>query len=180
MADRQISWLRAVAHPVRLQMLSLLTGTEMSAAEVARELGISHANASYHLRTLYAAGQLVVTGEERIRGGVAKRYRYAVEQTLTLDAPDPSPRSADLVAHVHALSLELERRLGEVAPGTGQVMVDIETWVEPEVWGRASGLLREAARLLHQEARPPRTAGTRHVSFTGWGFRMRDESTDDA
>ena len=36
----------------------------MSAAEVARELGLTHANASYHLRQLLAAGQLVEAGEE--------------------------------------------------------------------------------------------------------------------
>ena len=36
--DERISELRATAHPLRLQMLSLLTGAEMSAAEVAREL----------------------------------------------------------------------------------------------------------------------------------------------
>ena len=36
--DRVVS-LRSLAHPVRLRMLSLLTGAPMSAAEVARELG---------------------------------------------------------------------------------------------------------------------------------------------
>ena len=50
----------------------------MSAAEVARELDLTHANASYHLRVLHDAGELVVESEEKIRGGVAKRYRYVV------------------------------------------------------------------------------------------------------
>ena len=68
--------LRATAHPVRLQIMSLLTGASLTAAEVARELGLTHANASYHLRTLLAAGLIVPAGEERIRGGIAKRYRY--------------------------------------------------------------------------------------------------------
>src|SRR5258705_10796197 len=67
--------LRGLAHPVRLRMLSLLTGAPMSAAEVARELGLTHANASYHLRQLLAAGQLVEAGEGAIRGRPAKRYR---------------------------------------------------------------------------------------------------------
>ena len=40
-APSPTSALRAVAHPVRLQILSLLTGTEMSAAEVARRLVIA-------------------------------------------------------------------------------------------------------------------------------------------
>ncbi|HYG92184.1 MAG TPA: helix-turn-helix domain-containing protein, partial [Nocardioides sp.] len=76
MADDQIASLRAAAHPLRLRMLSLLTGSAMSAAEVARELDITHANASYHLRVLRDAGEVVVDGEERIRGGMAKRYRH--------------------------------------------------------------------------------------------------------
>ena len=63
--------LRAMAHPLRLRILSLLTGAELSAAEVARELDLSHANASYHLRVLLDAELLEVAGEERIRGGVA-------------------------------------------------------------------------------------------------------------
>ena len=69
--------LRAMAHPLRLRMLSLLTGAELSAAEVARELGITHANASYHLRVLLDAGELEVAGEEKIRGGVASGCRSA-------------------------------------------------------------------------------------------------------
>src|SRR4029453_13180152 len=68
--------LRATAHPVRLQIMSLLTGAPLTAAEVARELGLTHANASYHLRTLLAGGLIVPAGGERMRGGLAKRYRY--------------------------------------------------------------------------------------------------------
>ena len=74
-----VSTLRAIAHPLRLRMLSLLTGAELVAAEVARELDITHANASYHLRVLLEAGVVVVAGEEKIRGGVAKRYRHPWE-----------------------------------------------------------------------------------------------------
>ena len=37
--------LRALAHPVRLRILSLLTGGDLSAADVARKLEITHANA---------------------------------------------------------------------------------------------------------------------------------------
>ena len=36
-----VSTLRAIAHPLRLRILSLLTGAELSAAEVARELDIT-------------------------------------------------------------------------------------------------------------------------------------------
>jgi len=85
----QLVALRAMAHPVRLRMLSLLTGTALSAAEVARELGLTHANASYHLRLLHDAGLLVDAGEEAIRGGRAKRYRYDLEHPGS-SSPDPA------------------------------------------------------------------------------------------
>lgn len=55
----------AVAHPVRLRILSMLTAQPMSAAEVARELDLTHANASYRLRVLHAAGELVVESEQK-------------------------------------------------------------------------------------------------------------------
>ena len=97
--------LRALAHPVRLQILSLLTGAPMSAAEVGRELGLTHANASYHLRQLLAAGQLVEAGEETIRGGRAKRYRYDV------DAPGATaPDAGERETFVRLLADELLRR----------------------------------------------------------------------
>ena len=47
------SALRAVAHPVRLQILSLLTGAAERGGGGPRELDVStRANASYHLRVL--------------------------------------------------------------------------------------------------------------------------------
>ena len=53
---RAVSALRSVAHPVRLRILSLVTAEAMSAADVARALDLTHANALYHLRVLHDAG----------------------------------------------------------------------------------------------------------------------------
>lgn len=168
MGEDGISALRAMAHPVRLRMMSLLTGTELSAAEVARELGLSHANASYHLRQLLEAGEIVVAGEERIRGGVAKRYRYPVHEKRR-----GSASAEDQVGYARAVGTEVERRLRARAEVPGQThSSDLEGWVEPEVWERALALHREASRLLHEHNRAPRTEGTVHVSATTWAFRM--------
>ena len=83
-----------MAHPVRLQMLSLLTGSSLTAADVARELGLTHANASYHLRNLLNAGLIRQAGEERIRGGVAKRYRYDADRDRERDRERGGSRTA--------------------------------------------------------------------------------------
>ena len=180
-----VSSLRAVAHPVRLRMLSLLTGTAMSAAEIARELDLTHANASYHLRVLAEAGEVVEAGEERIRGGVAKRYRHPWDRVRpspshAMPTPAPAraarrpgrPTSGRSPASWSAAS-------GCAAVGTRAHLTDAEVWVSPEVWEQAVALVDEAARLVHAEAQPPRSAGTVHVNLSAALFSMtpaRDEA----
>ncbi len=168
MTDERISSLRATAHPLRLRMLSLLTGSAMSAAEVARELDITHANASYHLRLLHDADLVVVEGEERIRGGVAKRYRHP------FDRPESAWSDNDVAGHIEAMCSELLRRFPRRQSGKA-TFTDAELWVEPEVWDRAVGMLVEASLLVHREARRPRTDGTIPVNLTVAGFRMAEE-----
>ena len=169
---RAVSALRSVAHPVRLRILSLLTAEAMSAAEVARALDLTHANASYHLRVLHEAGELVVESEEKIRGGLAKRYRYVVVDAPPAGAP---ATDEDRVAYVHAIAKEVTRRQRHQVRGQGR-MSDIETWVDPDVWVQAVDLVRRASDLLHSSARPPRAEGTTHVSATFFAFEMEDES----
>lgn len=169
---RAVSALRSVAHPVRLRILSLLTAEAMSAAEVARALDLTHANASYHLRVLHEAGELVVESEERIRGGVAKRYRYVVVDAPPAGAP---ATNEDRIVYVHAIANEVTRRQSQHLRGRGQ-MSDIETWVDPDVWVEAVDLMRRASDLLHSSARPPRTEGTTHVSASFFAFEMADGS----
>jgi len=170
MADDDVSSLRAVAHPVRLRILSLLTGTEMSAAEIARELDLTHANASYHLRVLADAGEVVEAGEEKIRGGVARRYRHPWDRVRPSPAAGPGARGQE---HVRALAEELVRRFGRRNDRTRAQLTDAELWVTPEVWEQVTSLVAEAGRLLHAEAAPPRTPGTLHVNLSTALFEMR-------
>lgn len=165
----EVAGLRAIAHPTRLQMLSLLTGTAMSAAEIARELGISHANASYHLRTLAAAGEVVEAGEERIRGGVAKRYRHP------WDTRAPIASTADHQAYVRVLAAELVRRDAQRKRGTPGVSADADLWVDPQVWQQVFAQVKQAAMLLHREAVAPRTAGTVRVAMTAALFELEQD-----
>lgn len=96
--------LRATAHPIRLRLLSLLTGAAMSAAEAGRELGYSQATASYHLRVLERAGLVRVVETVRLRGGEAKRYRHesSAERFRFDDAQASAGADADADARVGA------------------------------------------------------------------------------
>jgi DNA-binding transcriptional ArsR family regulator len=159
--SEQTTQMRALAHPTRLRILSLLTGAAMTAAEVARELGMTHANASYHLRQLLAAERIVVAGEERINGGLAKRYRHPIE-------PDKPVAMEERHALHQAIASELVRRSRHQTFRNGDhgVLTDADLWVDPAVWKEVGQQIAAASLTLHQAARPPRTHGTVRVNAT--------------
>jgi DNA-binding transcriptional ArsR family regulator len=163
--------LRATAHPLRLRMLSLLTGAEMSAAEVARELGITQANASYHLRVLARAGEVVEAGEERVRGGIAKKYRHPWERRERTVGDQATHEQ-----YLRSMGAELIRRDRLRKPGTRRLIADAEMWVAPAVRDEVMDLVTRASRLIHAEAQPPRTPGTVHVNLTLAVFEMDDRA----
>ncbi|WP_265445413.1 ArsR/SmtB family transcription factor [Flexivirga meconopsidis] len=175
---RRLTGLRAVAHPVRLRMLSLLTGVELSAAELARELGISQANASYHVRLLADAGEVSVVGTESVRGGMAKRYRYLHADERPAGGR-PSAGEDEQRLYVEAAYQELRRRLARRKPHTKAASSDAEVWVTPETWQRAMELVDQASRLVHDEAQRPRADGTVHVNFQTNLFQLRDDTEPD-
>jgi DNA-binding transcriptional ArsR family regulator len=167
--QKRTAALRALAHPIRLQIMSLLTGASLTAAEVARELGISHANASYHLRSLLTGGLIVPAGEEKIRGGVAKRYRYDAHRT---ESSGPVPNE-QLRSDVLAIANELIRRAQMTTfPAEGRLLADAELWVDPETWRAIRTRVHDAVRELHDAAQPPRTAGTVRTGTTVAMFEM--------
>lgn len=170
-----VAGLRATAHPLRLRILSLLTGAAMSAAEVARELDITHANASYHLRQLHRAGLLVVVEETSIRGGKAKRYRHdpvaePLRRSRTPGGSLPMWRAA-------ADELLRRARLQAREPVTPrQSMTDAELWVSPETWVDVVERIHAASLALHEAAQPPRSPGAVRVSATIALFEMTPDA----
>jgi DNA-binding transcriptional ArsR family regulator len=152
--------LRALANPLRLRIVSLLTGTALSATEVADELGIAHASASYHLRQLAAASYLTRVDDDAPstgRGQPRRRYRYDPSSALRLDRD-----GRQLV--FEAMVSDLRRRTGEST--SRRTSADAEVWLDPGVWDEVCRLVDEAVGLVHAKARAPHAEGTVKVSFT--------------
>lgn len=168
--------LRVLAHPLRMRILSLLTGTAMSAAETARELGETQANISYHLRRLHEAGLLDIAEEVTIRGGRAKRYRHDPDSGRRLTSRNP----AEQHLLTKAVAGELLRRAGPRAPGRRASMTDAELWVDRTVWARLLDRASELSRELHAAAQPPRTPGTVRVSASMALFELTDAGQEEA
>ncbi|MEV6842153.1 helix-turn-helix domain-containing protein [Actinoplanes sp. NPDC051411] len=174
-AKKRTAALRAMAHPIRLRIMSLLTGAPLTAAEVARELGISHANASYHLRNLLTGGLIVSAGEEKIRGGIAKRYRYDAHREEGLG---PVPHE-QLRADFSAVAEELIRRVRIARVATeGKLLADAELWIDQETWRAIRTRVHEAIQDLHDAAQPPRTPGTIRTGTTVAMFEMLPPETE--
>jgi len=70
---------KALASPVRLELLDLLAQAPRTVDELAQASGQSNANASQHLQALHAAGLVA-----RERDGTRVRYELAGDETLRL------------------------------------------------------------------------------------------------
>ena len=163
--------LRAVSHPLRLRILSLLTGAAMSTAELARELDLSHAAVSFHVRQLVQAGYLELAETRSVRGGKERRYRYRRPGSNTgWGAEDP-------VLTVQAAAVELERRLAAGA-ARWRLFGDAELWVDAQVWEDVVSRISAAVKDLHDAALQPHTPGAVHANATAMLFSVEDDRTD--
>jgi DNA-binding transcriptional ArsR family regulator len=159
--------LRALSHPLRLRILSLVTGAPMSSAELARELDLTHAAVSFHVRQLAAAGYLELAETRSVRGGQERRYRArhgGAEQW----------RSEEPRLTVQAAATEMLRRL-DAGTARWRAFSDSELWVDPQVWEDAVARIASAFTDLEAAARAPHTPGTVHVSATTMLFAVGDE-----
>jgi len=131
--------IRALAHPVRLELLSIVSrAAEMTTADAAREIGISHGLASHHLHQLAKYGFV-----EQVGGRDNRERPWRIVHT-SYDQPDePSPESA-------AARDVLEQVVAE------QSLARFLDWQErspdwPERWRRHTGLGQSNVYLTQEE-----------------------------
>jgi DNA-binding transcriptional ArsR family regulator len=162
--------LRALGHPTRLRMLSLMWAGPMSAATLSVELGISHGLASQHLRTLDRAGLVELAEVRSKRGGRERLYR-TVKGTPLSDRRDASPLLTEAFVN------NLRQRLAMRVPDSESAVTEAELWVAPEVWLEYRKRLLDLMWELHEHALPPRTPGTTPIGVTLMAFEMTPPGT---
>ena len=67
--------LSALAHPIRLHILSIAESEDISASEVAVALSEPLGVVAYHFRVLHTAGLIELVGTERRRGSIQSFHR---------------------------------------------------------------------------------------------------------
>jgi DNA-binding transcriptional ArsR family regulator len=78
--------IKALAHPLRLRILSILDGRVASPSEIAEELGTPLSNTSYHVRQLADLGFLKLVDRAVRRGAVEHYYSATVRPTVDGEA----------------------------------------------------------------------------------------------
>ena len=156
----QVGDLRAFAHPVRLRMLSLLRARDLSATQLAGELGIATASASYHLRRL-AAARLVEMADERVRRGGKERF-YRLSRPIA-ELPFGTQDRRDFA---QSALTEARRKLAHADLSVASTVGAAELWLDPQDWAELVERQRQLMSELVRRAKPRGSAGTAPVSFT--------------
>jgi DNA-binding transcriptional ArsR family regulator len=97
--------LRALAHPLRLQLLQVLHAEgPATASQLGRRLGESSGATSYHLRALYRAGMV----EESEQRNARERWWQRSQQTLMIPNSVPEDASDAERAELQAAHAQIE------------------------------------------------------------------------
>lgn len=157
--------LRALAHPVRVQLVGLLRKHGPSTStRLAERLGVNSGTASYHLRQLGAAGFVEEVPE---LGNARERWWRAVHQSTEFSDPDladcePEATTAYLQSVAAAYTLRTQRTLNDLQtmPREWQAATDMSDWplrLTPE---EAVALRRELEEVVSRYRRDaPDSAG---------------------
>jgi DNA-binding transcriptional ArsR family regulator len=84
-------YVKAMAHPLRLQILAALEHRTASPSELADELDAPLGNVSYHVRQLHGLGLLKLVKETPRRGAVEHYYRLEARPHITDNAWNAAP-----------------------------------------------------------------------------------------
>jgi Predicted transcriptional regulator len=135
--------LRALAHPLRVQLVDLLRKHGPSTAtRLAERLGVNSGAASYHLRRLHAAG---FVEEDTGRGNARERWWRSVHRVTRLSDDELAEREPEAVlAYLQSIAalynLHTQRTLNELQTMPGE-------------WRRVLDLSSFALRLTPEETR---------------------------
>ncbi|MFC8717734.1 ArsR/SmtB family transcription factor [Kitasatospora sp. NPDC057198] len=158
--------LRALAHPVRVQVVGLLRKYGPSTAtRLAERLGVNSGTASYHLRQLGAAG---FVEEDTERGNARERWWRSVHRTIWFNDPELAEREPEAalayqqsVAALYTLRTQQALNGLQTMPRAWRNTFDMSDWALRLTPEEAGDLYRELADVIARYRRDtPETAAS--------------------
>lgn len=152
---------KALGHPIRVQILTILNERIASPNEIAKEIGASLGTVSYHVRLLAELECLELMETVPRRGAVEHYYRATVRPWFEKDSWGKLPRSARAAVSTEAVQAIVERMAAALSSGAFDsrddrhlsrtpLMLDEQAWQElarllDELLERALALKAESA-----------------------------------
>jgi DNA-binding transcriptional ArsR family regulator len=151
--DPQVA--RALAHPLRVRILALLSERTASPRELALELDADLSLVSYHVRTLHRIGLLDLVRRRRRRAAVETYYRASERPVVTSEAWAKMPRIvkdqvaasalAQISEQVNAAAEHGGFRRDQAHASRSPMVLDDQAFAE--VAGKLDALLAELPRI---------------------------------
>lgn len=164
--------LRALAHPLRVRILDVLTNEKLTAAEVAARSDTTKSNAIYHLGRLVDAGHVSVVETRTVVGGTANVYTYSGG----LDAVTSDPES--VARYVEGVAAAIQRRFKQRSRRRKATVIDAELWLREDQWRIYRGELAELAQRVHDSGASAGAPGAVRVSMSLITFEMKRDPHD--
>lgn len=149
----------ALAHPMRVQILEILSDRVASPIDLSHELGKSLSHVAYHTRTLEECGCLQLVGTEPRRGATEHFYKAAPDSFIGSREWRQVPKSVRAGVTGASLQTFMDKAVGALEAGTIDGRDDTTlSWMpvrlDEEGWSEVTEILHEATeRILAAEAR---------------------------
>lgn len=149
-----IAGLRALSHPVRLRMLTLLRGEgPATATTLAQRLALNTGATSYHLRQLAQHGFIE---EDTERGNARDRWWRAAHSSTRTDFREKGVVDSDVEAYLTAVALLYADRMRAAVsempflPEEWRTVGTLSDWELSLTPAQAEALVRTLARTLEE------------------------------
>lgn len=165
---------RALAHPLRIQILEILTERVDSPNGVANELGLGVSDVAYHTRALDRYGCLELVSTAQRRGATEHFYKASPQAFIGYRGWRKVPRSVRGAVTAASLQTFVDKAVSALEAGTIDGRDDTNfSWMplhlDERGWREVSGILAEATdRVLavqeESKHRASRCRGSRLIS----------------
>jgi len=156
--------LKAMADPLRTQLIQLLRDRARSTQEIARELGLPKGTVGHHLKVLESAGLIRVVRTRKVRAMTEKFYGRTARLFL-FHAEDPADGRAVAATAMRQAANEMEQAPFTTGFGLVRARLAHKDLVRFE----------KRAKKLFDDFRAADTVGARECSLTAGIWSAEDE-----
>jgi DNA-binding transcriptional ArsR family regulator len=165
---------RALAHPMRLEILSIVEKRTASPKEIAREIGAPLTHVSYHVRQLAQMGLIKLERTTPRRGAVEHHYSMEGDPSITPEAWRDAPeiaKQALVGATLGKVSAQVNAAAAEAGFSRGEAQLQrLSLELDEEGWREAStaveNLVSDLERIHNDAAERRKQEHGSHTSAT--------------